>query len=80
MHVAGGVPVSCGFKGRITKKKAREGRHVCFGKQLGQKPAPLVDSTPPPLKSPGLLWVQIERVSPMSLGHFNTGKGTFFWA
>lgn len=82
VHVAGGVLVSGGFKGRITKQKARVGSHISFGKQLGQKPALLVNTSPPaPTYTHSncldcLLWVQIQRGSPVSLGHFNTGKGT----
>lgn len=55
VHVAGGVPVSCGFKGRITKQKARVESHVSFGKKLGQKSALLVNTHTHTLKSPGLL-------------------------
>lgn len=77
VYVAGGVPVSCGFKGGITKQKARVGRHICFGKQPGQKLALLVDS---PHTQIAWTALGVDRDSPMSLGHFNTGKGTFFWA
>lgn len=78
MHVAGGVPVSCGFKGRITKQKARVESHVSFGKKLGQKSALLVNTHTHTHSNrlDCLLRLQIQRGSPVNLGHLNTGNGT----